>query len=253
MPLRDTNDGPSPHANRNQGELDRIIQRTLREVAHCSEGGLRLVRVLALFDHIIRHNTGVHEVKVPIGNLVEEQKHLFSADDVRDIFFAIGIRNRVAHVRSDSQPSDAELDRATNHLVRAIGIVHPTTALNEYRINQTRIRRPLVPLTEPGLRHAAAVTATGSPYSQLVAGINDLGKFVLYTIACVIVTMWLINRFNAVNAPVRPVPAKQSREPEPFMATPDADGNPAGIGLPRPKNWWDGYAPQPGLGGPGVP
>lgn len=247
MPLHHSNDGTSPQANRNEGELDRVIQRTLREISHYSEGGLRLVRALALFDHVIRHITGVHEVKVRIGMLVEEQKQLFSANDVSDIFFSIGIRNRVAHVRSDSQPSTAEIDRATNHLVRAIGVVYPTKALNDFHMHRTRIERPLVSPTEAVSRPA------GSPSSQLVAAINDFGKFVLYAGAAVIVTMWLISRFNAVNAPVRPVPAKQSSEPEPFVATPDADGNPAGIGLPRPKNWWDGYAPKPGLGGPGVP
>lgn len=269
MPSDHSKDGVELSVRSTRGDLDRIIEHTLRETAQYLEGGLRLVRVLALFDHVFRTITGVDDDRVRIGQIVEERQHLFADDDFdhTDIFFAIGIRNQVAHRVDGLQPSAVEIDRATKHLIRAMKVVYPNDVVNSFRIPRSLDER-VVRTIEQHLPRSVPERTAGLPYYQQVAGaVGSRAKYVIgvltwllcFAVLCFCIFQAARYSDGFFDAMVRPAPAKQNRESErfrdswPFVNHPDADGMPSTISPPRPKNWWEERPRESDVGGAGTP
>ncbi len=100
-----------------------------------------------LLDAMTPGLTDQHGREAFLGDRVREVEKHFS--DVRDVMFAIGVRNKLDHPSADEEPPTAdEIERAGLHLLRAIEDILPhaperLAAAVGYRGNTGLLRRIL--------------------------------------------------------------------------------------------------------------
>lgn len=149
MNLDCSSDEASLNAWSSGPELDCLIQDFLEGLGHSPEPGYRLLRVFALFKHVLLTVASHKDSEVPIRKLVQEQQNIFATVKLyNDINVAIDVRNEVAHVVDGIQPSTEEMDRATVSFLQAIEVIRPTAtiAIQQYCsdrvLNQQSFSRP---------------------------------------------------------------------------------------------------------------
>lgn len=90
----------------------------------------RIVRAARALEGALRRHHGLSETDKDgptLGQLVG-RTHEFEADGILgDVFFAIGVRNRLAH--PGEEPTDAEMERAANYLLEAVRSVRTRSAV----------------------------------------------------------------------------------------------------------------------------
>lgn len=96
-----------------------IGKNPLREIRRLDDAAQRVIQACVLLEWALRHRSGEHPAvaSAGLGDLVREHSSLFP--DLSDVFFALGIRNRLVHTTSDEvwqSPGTAEIARASRYL-----------------------------------------------------------------------------------------------------------------------------------------
>ncbi len=101
--------------------------KTLAEIESTRDLDSRVISAAALLEFELRPSGMGTDSDLTLGELVQQQPCFVANGFLRDINFALGIRNSIAHYTGQKAASDNEKTRAAEHLIRAIGLVRQAT------------------------------------------------------------------------------------------------------------------------------
>lgn len=109
-------------------EISGVVDRTIKEleaIAQNRDVRLGVIRAAALLEYVLRNTSIDVDPAMTLGQLVQEDVRLNQSDFIRDVNFALGVRNNIAHNVDNPLPSLEEINRAFEYLVSAVGMIHP--------------------------------------------------------------------------------------------------------------------------------
>ena len=104
--------------------------KTLAQIEKISDLDSRVINAAALLEFELRPPAANSEQETKLGDLVQRQKCLAQNGFIRDVNFALGVRNAIAHLSDGVEPSSAEKTRAAEYLIRAVKLVRRATGKN---------------------------------------------------------------------------------------------------------------------------
>ena len=120
--------------------------KTIRDVRDTVDPGAKVIYAACLLEYVLQ-NSAPNYTDATLGELVQTSD-TFNDRSRRDINFALGLRNRIAHPSlDDSVPSDRELLRAANHLLTGVEAIieeHPRSDPSGHLMSGTRTRRSAI-------------------------------------------------------------------------------------------------------------
>ena len=104
--------------------------KTLAQIEKISDLDSRVINAAALLEAELRPPAADSKQKIMLGDLVQQQNSFAKNGFIRDVNFALGVRNAIAHLSDGGEPSSDEKTRAAEYLVRAIRLVRNATGKN---------------------------------------------------------------------------------------------------------------------------
>lgn len=155
-------------------------RKTLSQIQALSDLDSRVINAAALLEYELRLLESNSMPEATLGDLVQHHRALFSHSTfVRDVNFALGIRNAIAHLKG--APTDAEKSRAAEYLIQAIGIVRQHTGTQDEPIPFETARKDTFDstATEAALK---AIYRRRLRVAGVVAGVVVIAAFVVCNI-----------------------------------------------------------------------
>ena len=96
-------------------KLEPGLANHLRQIVASDSVDSRIIRFAGLIEFIL-HETTADSSNATLGEMVQSCAILQKDGCLRDVNFALGVRNSIAHPSRDNQPTSDEKDRASNYL-----------------------------------------------------------------------------------------------------------------------------------------
>lgn len=107
-----------------------VTMKTLAQIEKISDLDSRVINAATLLEAELRSSAGDSGQDKSLGELVQQQKCFARNGFIRDVNFALGVRNAIAHFSDGVEPASDEKTRAAEYLIRAIKLVRQETGRN---------------------------------------------------------------------------------------------------------------------------
>jgi hypothetical protein len=97
--------------------------KTLAQIEKISDLDSRVINAAALLEAELRPPAAKSKQEARLGDLVQQQRCFARNGFIRDVNFALGVRNAIAHFSNAVEPASGEKTRAAEYLIRAIKLV----------------------------------------------------------------------------------------------------------------------------------
>jgi hypothetical protein len=104
--------------------------KTLAQIEKISDLDSRVINAAALLEAELRPPATNSKQEIKLGDLVQQQECFAKNGFIRDVNFALGVRNAIAHFSDGVEPSSDEKTRAAEYLIRAVKLVRQATGKN---------------------------------------------------------------------------------------------------------------------------
>lgn len=104
--------------------------KTLAQIEKISDLDSRVINAAALLEAELRPPAANSKQEIRLGDLVQQQECFAKNGFIRDVNFALGVRNAIAHLSDGVEPSSDEKTRAAEYLIRAVKLVRQKTGKN---------------------------------------------------------------------------------------------------------------------------
>lgn len=156
--------------------------KTLAQIEKIADLDSRLINAAALLEAELRPPAANTEQKIGLGDLVQQEKCFAKDGFIRDINFALGIRNAIAHLSDGGEPSTDEKTRAAEYIIRAIKLVRQRTG-------KTADAAALESQSANSFNEATTQAALNDIYRGrlMLAGFGAVAVFIGAVVVCVMV------------------------------------------------------------------
>ena len=107
-----------------------VKMKTLAQIEKISDLDSRVINAAALLEAELRPPAANSKQEIKLGDLVQQQRCFAKGGFIRDVNFALGVRNAIAHLSDGVEPSSDEKIRAAEYLIRAIKLTRKATGKN---------------------------------------------------------------------------------------------------------------------------
>jgi hypothetical protein len=107
-----------------------VKMKTLAQIEKISDLDSRVINAAALLEAELRPPAANSKQEIRLGDLVQRQQCFAKDGFIRDVNFALGVRNAIAHLSNGVEPSSDEKMRAAEYLIRAIRLARKATGKN---------------------------------------------------------------------------------------------------------------------------
>ena len=104
--------------------------KTLAQIEKISDLDSRVINAAALLEAELRPPAAHSKQEAKLGDLVQQQNCFETNGFIRDVNFALGVRNAISHFSGGVEPSSDEKTRAAEYLIRAVKLVRQATGKN---------------------------------------------------------------------------------------------------------------------------
>lgn len=170
--------------------------KTLAQVQQLVDLDSRVINAAAILEYELRDEMNESPEKESLGEMVQQYKSFQTQGFIRDVNFAIGVRNSIAHLNDGVESSDKQKARAAEYLIKAVRLARQQTddaitpdnsiGVDGFDTRSTRLALRALLRRRIGLAGIAALI--------LVAAVTVAAQFVLTTVPLqliVLVTMSL--------------------------------------------------------------
>lgn len=104
--------------------------KTLAQIEKISDLDSRVINAAALLEVELRPPAANSRQEIKLGDLVQQEECFAKNGFIRDVNFALGVRNAIAHLSDGVEPSTEEKTSAAEFLIRAVKLVRQATGKN---------------------------------------------------------------------------------------------------------------------------